>query len=107
MGTLITHPANNVKRYFGNGFDISRLPGRSGASRPLSSLRTVRDSFPSHGSSIFKAALEGGGPTVLLPMQTLPGIHARTMPAVICSPYDFNAAGNISQIPACKDSLPL
>jgi hypothetical protein len=34
-------------------------PGRSGAFRPLSPLRTVRDSFPSHGSSIFKAALMG------------------------------------------------
>ena len=30
---------------------IMLVPGRAGAFRPLFPLRTVRDSFPSHGSS--------------------------------------------------------
>ena len=34
-------------------------PGRAGALRLLSPLRTVRDSFPSYGSSILKATLRG------------------------------------------------
>ncbi len=41
---------------------LASISGRSGASRPLSPLRTVRDSFPSHGSSISKASPGGARP---------------------------------------------
>ena len=36
-----------------------RKPSRSGVLQPLSPLRTVLDSFPSHGSSILKVILGG------------------------------------------------
>ena len=49
----------DVAQIISDSKSISATPSRSGALRPLSPLRTVRDSFPSHGSSISKATLMG------------------------------------------------
>ena len=59
MATLCRHEIPSVSFQFGQYvryFHACSLrsffaPGRAGALRPLSPLRTVRDSFPSHGSS--------------------------------------------------------
>ena len=48
----------------------SFVPDRSGALRPPSLLRTVRDGFPSHGSGIPKGR-HGGAPRLLYLMRPI------------------------------------
>ncbi len=67
--------------------------GRSGVFQLLSPLRTVRDSFPSHGSSILKIdPVERSGR--YLPIQPMPDVHGLTWLIKACFPYGAYAANN-------------
>ena len=69
-------------------------PGRSGVLPPLSPLRTVRDSFPSYGSSTSKVPL-GGVPainncfTIHTDCQYGRSLRAHQLKAVICFPLFY------------------
>ena len=95
----LQHPPKGVQPVRADG---EGRPGRSGASRPHSPLGTVRDSFPSYGSSISKGSPCGAARLCCLLSRNhgliFPGGHGRQQLAFLLIPTAPEVAGVFGQV---------